>query len=62
MEIDAKCTCCSKGCDLKINVDSLAVVGNSCPRGAEYGINEVEYRRKRVETSEASALKFSEND
>jgi len=61
MEIVAKCTCCSKGCNLKINEESLVVVGNSCPRGAEYGVNEVAYRRKGAETSEDSARECPEN-
>jgi len=62
MEIDAKCSCCSKGCNLKINEESLVVFGNSCPRGAEYGVNEVAYRRKRPETSEDSVRECQEND
>jgi CxxC motif-containing protein len=49
MEIEAKCSCCSKGCNLKIDEESLVIVGNSCPRGAEYGINEISYLRCKAE-------------
>ena len=35
------CICWQKGCHLKVNADENKVSGNSCERGAEYGINEV---------------------
>jgi len=49
MEIEVKCSCCSKVCNLKIDEESLVIVGNSCSRGAEYGINEVSYLRNKAE-------------
>lgn len=52
MEIEVKCSCCSKGCNLKIDEETLVVVGNSCPRGTEYGISEVSYLRSKAEKSE----------
>jgi hypothetical protein len=59
MEIEVKCTCCSKGCNLKIDEKNQAVSGNSCPRGIDYGISELEYIRRRAEKS---AQECSEND
>ena len=41
MEKEIICICCPKGCHLKVNADENKVSGNSCERGAEYGINEV---------------------
>jgi CxxC motif-containing protein len=49
MEIEVKCSCCSKGCILKIDEENLVVVGNSCPSGAEYGISEISYLRYKAE-------------
>ena len=41
MERELICICCPKGCHLKVNIDENKVSGNSCKRGAEYGLNEV---------------------
>lgn len=41
MERELICISCPKGCHLKVDEDSLSVSGNSCPKGAEYGVNEV---------------------
>lgn len=41
MERELICISCPKGCHLKVDEDKLTVSGNSCPKGAEYGINEV---------------------
>ncbi|MCR3758124.1 DUF1667 domain-containing protein [Clostridium felsineum] len=41
MERELICICCPKGCHLKVDDKSLKVEGNSCPRGAEYGVNEI---------------------
>ncbi|MBD7910082.1 MULTISPECIES: DUF1667 domain-containing protein [Clostridium] len=41
MERELICICCPKGCHLKVEEDTLKVSGNTCPRGAEYGVNEV---------------------
>lgn len=38
---DIICIVCPKGCHLKVDKATLAVTGNSCPRGAEYGKNEL---------------------
>jgi CxxC motif-containing protein len=36
------CITCPKGCHLKVDEENdYAVTGNSCPRGAEYGKNEL---------------------
>ena len=35
------CITCPKGCHLKVDEETFAVTGNSCPRGAEYGANEL---------------------
>jgi len=36
------CICCPKGCRLSVDEDNaFAVTGNDCPRGAEYGKNEI---------------------
>jgi CxxC motif-containing protein len=57
MEIEVKCSCCSKGCSLKIDVKSQTVAGNSCPRGIDYGISELAYIRKRAEKAAEECLK-----
>lgn len=37
------CIVCPKGCHLKVDEENgCAVTGNSCPRGAEYGRNELQ--------------------
>lgn len=41
MEKELICITCPKGCHLKVDVEANKVTGNTCPRGAEYGINEV---------------------
>ena len=36
------CIVCPKGCHLKVDEENgCAVAGNSCPRGEEYGRNEI---------------------
>ncbi len=35
------CITCPKGCHLQVDEGTLAVTGNSCPRGADYGRNEL---------------------
>ena len=35
------CIVCPKGCRLTVDEKTLAVTGNGCPRGAEYGKNEL---------------------
>ncbi|AJH01646.1 molybdopterin oxidoreductase [Clostridium beijerinckii] len=41
MERELICISCPKGCHLKVDETSLTVSGNTCPKGAEYGVNEV---------------------
>lgn len=41
MERELICISCPKGCHLKVDEEKLIVSGNSCPKGAEYGVNEV---------------------
>ena len=35
------CIVCPRGCPLSIDLDTLEVTGNTCPRGAIYAKNEV---------------------
>lgn len=35
------CITCPKGCHLQVDEHTFSVTGNSCPRGAEYGKNEL---------------------
>ncbi len=35
------CIICPRGCRLKVDEETLDVIGNSCPKGTEYGKNEV---------------------
>lgn len=35
------CISCPNGCHLKVDVENNKVTGNTCPKGIEYGINEV---------------------
>ena len=35
------CITCPKGCHLKVDEETFAVTGNSCPQGAVYGANEL---------------------
>ena len=35
------CIVCPRGCRLRVDESTLEVTGNTCPRGAEYGGNEV---------------------
>ena len=35
------CITCPKGCHLKVDEETFAVTGNSCPRGTVYGENEL---------------------
>lgn len=44
------CISCSMGCRIKVDKESRKVFGNSCPKGADYGINEV-FNPVRVITS-----------
>ena len=38
------CITCPKGCHLTVDEENgFAVTGNSCPRGAEYGKNELQH-------------------
>lgn len=38
------CITCPKGCHLRVDeANGYAVTGNSCPRGAEYGKNELQH-------------------
>ena len=41
MEMELTCICCPNGCRLKVNKEKKKVRGNKCPRGEEYGINEI---------------------
>lgn len=45
------CIGCPKGCHLTVNLDDMTVNGNFCPKGAEYGINEVTNPMRTVTTT-----------
>ena len=51
------CITCPKGCHLKVDEETFAVTGNSCPRGAVYGANELR-NPVRVVTSTVVVLTF----
>lgn len=43
------CIVCPRGCHLKVEEgEAVSVTGNSCPRGAEYGKNEVTHPMRMV--------------
>lgn len=42
------CIVCPKGCHLKVDESTLNVTGNGCPRGAEYGKNELSHPMRMV--------------
>lgn len=35
------CINCPRGCHLSVDMEKMTVSGNSCPRGAAYGLSEV---------------------
>jgi len=35
------CIVCPRGCHLAVNEETFEVLGNSCPKGSEYGKNEL---------------------
>ena len=49
----AKITCvvCPKGCSLEVDAEAKTVTGNSCPRGASYGLAEVTDPRRILTTT-----------
>lgn len=40
---DLICIICPRGCRLHVNEKNYAVEGNYCPRGAQYGKNEISH-------------------
>lgn len=50
------CTCCPRGCHLKVSIDTeYNVAGNHCPKGTEYGINEVTQPKRTVTSTVAAS-------
>ena len=41
MKKEMICICCPIGCHLSVDSDTLEVTGNTCPRGANYGKEEL---------------------
>lgn len=41
MKKELICIICPRGCALTVNTDPLSVSGNACPKGAQYGRDEV---------------------
>lgn len=50
MKKELICITCPKGCHLSVDIENKKVSGNICPRGEEYGINEI-FDPKRVVTT-----------
>ncbi len=49
------CTCCPRGCHLQVSRDpSYNVIGNHCPKGREYGIDEVTQPKRTVTSTVAT--------
>lgn len=53
MKKDMICIVCPKGCRISVDTDNLEVVGHSCPRGAQFGPQEIT-DPKRLLTTTAS--------
>lgn len=49
------CITCPRGCHLTVDEEAKTVTGNSCPRGASYGLQEV-LNPKRVVTSTVTII------
>jgi CxxC motif-containing protein len=47
------CIVCPKGCHLKVDEATLAVTGNSCPRGEEYGRTELKNPTRTISSTVA---------
>ena len=45
------CITCPRGCRLTVDEETLAVQGNTCPKGEEYGRNEVTDPRRVLTTT-----------
>lgn len=45
------CINCPRGCHLQVNTNTLEVNGNTCPKGKEYGLNEVKNPLRIVTTT-----------
>lgn len=57
------CICCPLGCHLTVddsNKDDIKVTGNTCPRGAKYGKDEI-LNPTRMVTSSVKVLNGKEN-
>lgn len=42
------CINCPRGCELTVDTEKMTVEGNFCPRGKEYGINEVTHPMRTI--------------
>lgn len=45
------CIVCPKGCHLTVDPDAQTVTGNSCERGIEYGLTEVNHPTRTLTTT-----------
>lgn len=41
MKKDLVCVLCPRGCHITVDTDTLEVTGHSCPRGAQFGPQEI---------------------
>ena len=41
MKKDLVCILCPRGCRISVDTDTFEVTGNSCPRGAQFGPQEI---------------------
>ena len=47
------CIVCPKGCHLQVDEETFTVVGNNCPRGAQYGAEEIRAPKRTLTTTVA---------
>ncbi len=50
---DMICIACPRGCRIAVNTDTLEVTGNSCPKGAEFGAQEIISPKRMLTTTVA---------
>ncbi|MBP5091477.1 MAG: DUF1667 domain-containing protein [Bacilli bacterium] len=51
MKKEMICIQCPRGCRLSIDTETLAVTGNSCPRGEKYAVSELTHPERTLTTT-----------
>ena len=51
MKRNLTCIICPRGCAMQIDLDTMRVDGNSCPKGAQYAIDECTHPVRTVTSS-----------